>query len=91
MTDDVFEKQPKLALKIVQLFIAKIEKLRQRRWIDHLNWLKIQDAQIPWRLCVRPELLEYLYEHCEARFKELDEGDEDVTRYVVSFRALDQY
>lgn len=80
ITDEVFENQPQLALMLVQLCFAKIAVLRQKQWGSHLHWMKVNDAQLSWRLCVRPELMEYLYRHCETHSKELNEGDPAVKR-----------
>jgi chromo domain-containing protein 1 len=35
-----------------------------------------------WRLCVRPELMEYLSEECETHAMELLANDSDAQRYV---------
>lgn len=77
ITDEVFEKKPRLALSIVKLFFAKIEHLRS---LDGAvsPWHEVDDALILWRLCVRPELMEHLMEKCEQRAKDLDAGDPDM-------------
>ncbi|KAH6642779.1 hypothetical protein C7974DRAFT_372654 [Boeremia exigua] len=76
ITDDVFEKEPQLALRITKLFFAKIEQLRSRdgpvSW-----WQEVDDACLLWRLCVRPELMEYLYEACAENAEELAAGNPD--------------
>jgi chromo domain-containing protein 1 len=77
ITDDVFETKPQLALGIVKLFFAKIEKLQTLEG-PVSPWQKVDDACLLWRLCVRPELMEYLLNKCEQRAKELDAGDLDM-------------
>ncbi|KAJ4992798.1 hypothetical protein SVAN01_01844 [Stagonosporopsis vannaccii] len=59
ITDDVFERKPQCALSIVKLFFAKIEQLRRLDGPDSW-WLRVDDAYLLWRLCVRPELMEHL-------------------------------
>lgn len=70
ITDDVFEQKPQLALSIVKKFFAKIEQLRS---LDGpaSPWLEVHDACLLWRLCVRPELMESLYQKCEGNSAEL--------------------
>jgi chromo domain-containing protein 1 len=81
ITDDVFETKPRVALKIIQLFFAKIEKLK--RFAGPLSpWQEVNDASLLWRLCVRPELMAYLFQYCEDHVKELDAGDPDMQRFV---------
>ena len=89
ITDEVFETKPQLALKIVKRFFNRIEKLK------HLAgpispWQEVDDACLHWRLCVRPELMEYLLQHCEKHATELDNGDPEVTRsvHLMQFLAI---
>lgn len=79
ITDDVFEQKPQLALSIVKLFFAKIDLLRS---LDGpiVAWQEVDDACLLWRLCVRPELMEYLYQKCEDNASELAAGDPDYLR-----------
>lgn len=79
ITDEVFTKQPQIALRIVQSFFAKIEKL-QRITNSISPWCEVDD--LLWRLCVRPELMEHLFQHCQDHAQELDEGNPDVQRLV---------
>ncbi|UPX18183.1 uncharacterized protein EKO05_0008489 [Ascochyta rabiei] len=64
ITDDVLEQTPQLVLSIVKLFFAKIEQLRS---LDGpaSPWYEVYDACLLWRLCVRPELMEYLFQKCQ--------------------------
>ena len=78
ITEEVFEKKPQLALKIIQLFSAKVTRLRDQKSIGN----EAEDANLLWRLCVRPELMEYLLKHCEDHEKELEAGDADMQRFV---------
>ncbi|KAL6705366.1 hypothetical protein ACN47E_007015 [Coniothyrium glycines] len=87
MTDEVFETKPQLALKIIKLFFAKIEKLKQVAG-PISPWQQVNDACILWRLCVRPELMEYLLHHCEAHADELDNGDPAVWSRAELYRIL---
>lgn len=63
ITDDVFEENPRQALELINQFILKIESCRQVDGpID--PWKLVDDAFVPWRLAVRPELMKYLHEKC---------------------------
>jgi chromo domain-containing protein 1 len=79
ITDDVFEQKPQLALSIVKLFFAKIEQLRS---LDGpaSPWLEVFDACLLWRLCVRPELMESLYQKCAENSVELAAQNPDYLR-----------
>ena len=79
ITDQVFEQKPQLALSIIKLFLAKIEQLRI---LDGpvSPWQEVHDACLLWRLCVRPELMEYLYLMCEENLAELAAGSPDDLR-----------
>lgn len=79
ITDEVFEQRPQLALGIVKLFFAKIEQLRSLDGPVSL-WQEVHDACLLWRLCVRPELMEYLYQKCENNAAKLAAGDPDYLR-----------
>jgi chromo domain-containing protein 1 len=79
ITDEVFEKKPHLALQITKLFIEKIEKLS--RLTDSQSSLReIVSACLLWRLCVRPELMEYLYQTCNDNMTESPEQELNDTR-----------
>jgi chromo domain-containing protein 1 len=74
ITDDVFEERPQLALQIIKLFIGKVDRKRKGKESDAF----CQEDDLPygyWRLCVRPELMEYLIHKCEEQEKELESGD----------------
>jgi chromo domain-containing protein 1 len=89
ITDDVFENEPQLALQIVQLFFTKIDKLRQ---LDGpvSPWHKVDDCTLVWRLCVRPELMEYLFARCEEQQDALEAGDPDVTARAALYTLLSE-
>ncbi|KAH8716840.1 hypothetical protein GQ44DRAFT_730366 [Phaeosphaeriaceae sp. PMI808] len=72
ITDDVFEKEPQLALRIIRLFIAKTDNLRK------IAGQESDDTNLLWRLCVRPELMEYLIQRCEEQANGLEAGDPNV-------------
>lgn len=81
ITDDVFRKKPIEALKIVELFFAKIEKCRQVSGpID--PWKRVDDGCLLWRLAVRPELMQALYEECEQHEAEIEAQDPPHVRCV---------
>lgn len=80
ITDDVFEQKPQLALRIVKSFFAKIEQLRKSDG-PVSPWLEVHDACLLWRLCVRPELMEYLYQKCEDNSAELIAQNPEYLRY----------
>jgi chromo domain-containing protein 1 len=83
----VFEQKPQLALQIMKHFFAKIEKLRQLEG-PVSPWQEVVDASLLWRLCVRPELMEYLYARCEEQSSELDAGDPDATARATLYTLL---
>ncbi|XPS67741.1 hypothetical protein M3J09_000040 [Ascochyta lentis] len=87
ITEDVFEKKPQLALGIVKLFFAKIEQLRS---LDEpiSPWYEVHDACLLWRLCVRPELMEYLFQKCEDNAAELAAGDLDYLSRAQLYQIL---
>jgi chromo domain-containing protein 1 len=70
ITEDVFEETPHLALQIIKLFIAKVEKVRVTKGGKNSDMLHLY-----WRLGVRPELMDYLFRKCEGQAKELDAGE----------------
>jgi chromo domain-containing protein 1 len=76
ITDEVFEQKPQLALKIIQLFCEKVEGVKG---LDGpLNRHHIVTAPVFWRLHVRPELMEFLFNECVARERALGEGHPEV-------------
>lgn len=81
ITDDVFDKKPQLALRIVNEFCAKIDLLRG---LDGpvSEWLEVPDACLLWRLCVRPELMESLFLKCQENDTELAAENPDFMRYA---------
>jgi chromo domain-containing protein 1 len=81
ITDEVFEENPKMALQIVKLFIEKIEKL-SRLVGPQPSLHEVVSTRLLWRLCVRPELMEYLYQTCNDTMTELSVQESDDTRYV---------
>ncbi len=89
ITDDVFEEKPQLALKIILLFLKRVEILRQlTRSVS--PWEKVDDASVLWRLCVRPELMEFLLQYCENSANKLEAGDPNVKRLVDEICAFDR-
>lgn len=78
ITEEVFEKKPQLALKLIQLFCAKVARLRDQKSVGN----EADDADLLWRLCVRPELMAHLLKYCEDHEKELEAGDADMQRFV---------
>ncbi|KAJ4289546.1 hypothetical protein N0V90_010875 [Kalmusia sp. IMI 367209] len=76
ITDDVFEKKPQLALKIVELFISKVEAGRK---VDShvVPGMYIDDGLLLWRLGVRPELMKWIGDTCLEHAAEIAAGDPD--------------
>lgn len=74
ITDHVFEEQPQLALQIVKQFLAKIDDLHKASGSTS-PWQDADDLSLYWRLCVRPELMEYLFERCEEQSEALDANE----------------
>jgi chromo domain-containing protein 1 len=61
ITDDVFEQQPQQALRLIELFFVKIERCRQVDGpVD--PWKRVDDGCLLWRLGVRPELMQSIYD-----------------------------
>jgi chromo domain-containing protein 1 len=81
ITEEVFEKKPQLALEIVKLFFAKIMNLKKLAG-PLAPWQEVNDASLFWRLCVRPELMEYLFQICENHAIDLNAGNLDMQRFV---------
>jgi chromo domain-containing protein 1 len=79
ITDEVFEKKPQLALQIMKLFVEKIEKLSSLVGPQSSSD-EVVNTRLVWRLCVRPELMEYLYQTCNDHMTELPEQESDHTR-----------
>lgn len=79
IADGVFEQTLQLALEIIRLFFDKIEQLRK---LDGpaSPWLEVSDACLLWRICVRPELMEYLYLKCKDNEAELEAENPDFLR-----------
>lgn len=77
ITDEVFDKEPQVALKIIELFFAKIEKLKQYKGMPSLG-RQVETANLLWRLCVRPELMKYLFDYCEKYANRVDSGDAEM-------------
>lgn len=87
ITDDVFNQKPQLALKIIKLFFAKIDELRQ--FAGPLSpWQEVDDACLLWRICVRPELMEHLFRTCEDREVQLEAGDLDALAMAELYAVL---
>ncbi|KAJ5056159.1 hypothetical protein J3E72DRAFT_226426 [Bipolaris maydis] len=74
ITDEVFDREPQVALKIMELFFAKIEKLKQYKGLPS-GGRQVETANLLWRLCVRPELMKYLFDYCEKYADRVDSGD----------------
>jgi chromo domain-containing protein 1 len=70
-----------MALQIVKLFIERIEKL-SRLVGPQPSLHEVVSTRLLWRLCVRPELMEYLYQICNDTMTELSGQESDHTRYV---------
>ncbi|KAF3000883.1 hypothetical protein E8E13_007818 [Curvularia kusanoi] len=89
ITNEVFEQTPQLALKIIQLFFDKIEQLRK---LDGpvSTWLEVVDACLLWRICVRPELMEYLYQKCKDNDAELAAENSHFLSYYELYLLLFQ-
>jgi len=80
ITDDVFLKKPQLALRIIQMFIAKIEQIRQKGMPAVLQQpVIVDDGLLLWRLCVRPALLQWIADMLEDEASRLP-GDPDYER-----------
>jgi chromo domain-containing protein 1 len=80
ITDEVFETKPQVALELVKLFFDKVEKVKQLDGPSSPYHEVV--APLFWRLYVRPELMDYLYEHCMAYEGAHAAGDPDVKWYV---------
>ncbi|KAF3041507.1 hypothetical protein E8E12_003248 [Didymella heteroderae] len=87
ITGDVFEQKPQLVLNIVKQFFTKIELLRS---LDGpaSPWLEVYDACLLWRLCVRPELMDSLYQKCEENSAELAAQNPDYLSRAELYQLL---
>lgn len=79
ITDEVFEKQPQLALTIFEHFFAKIEAGRSVD-SDIIPGMFINDGILLWRIGVRPELLKWIGDICMSHQAEIEGGDPDYVR-----------
>ncbi|KAF2006186.1 hypothetical protein P154DRAFT_529874 [Amniculicola lignicola CBS 123094] len=74
ITDDVFRDKPREALKIMKLFISKIERCRQLDGpVD--PWKRVDDGCLLWRLATPPELLDSIYLSIEKYADWIEAGD----------------
>ncbi|CAN9359619.1 unnamed protein product [Alternaria sp. RS040] len=87
ITEEVFDTKPQLALEIVKLFFAKIVSLRGRAG-PLAPWQEVDDASLLWRLCVRPELMEYLFQRCEDHAMDVNAGDVDMQSCAKLYSLL---
>ncbi|KAH8631971.1 hypothetical protein IG631_13654 [Alternaria alternata] len=87
ITEEVFETKPQLALEIVKLFFAKIVSLRGRAG-PLAPWQEVDDASLLWRLCVRPELMDYLFQRCEDHAMDVNAGDVDMQSCAKLYSLL---
>jgi chromo domain-containing protein 1 len=79
ITDDVFEKQPQLALTMFEHFFAKIEAGRKVDG-DVIPGMYVNDGILLWRLGVRPELIRWIGDMCMDHQADIDEGDPNYVR-----------
>lgn len=74
ITDNVFEERPVEALKIIELFFAKVERCRQVTGpLDPSKF--VDDGCVLWRLATRPGLMESIWKQCVAHEKEIELQD----------------
>ncbi|KAL5424987.1 hypothetical protein PMIN07_010671 [Paraphaeosphaeria minitans] len=78
ITDDVFLKEPQLALTIFEHFSAKIEAGRNVD-SDVIPGMYINDGILLWRIGVRPELMKWISDICVNHQAEIEGGDLDYT------------
>ncbi|KAK7185445.1 hypothetical protein PSPO01_08561 [Paraphaeosphaeria sporulosa] len=74
ITDDVFMKEPQLALTIFEHFFAKIEAGRNVD-SDVVPGMYINDGILLWRIGVRPELMKWIGDICMNHQAEIEGGD----------------
>jgi chromo domain-containing protein 1 len=65
ITDEVFIHQPKEALKLVQLFIQYVERIKESHGI------------LVWRLATRPGLLKFLLDLCSPYVEAIEAHHEE--------------
>lgn len=74
ITDDVFLKEPQKALGIFELFFEKIKQCRRVAGpID--PWKRVDDGCLLWRIAVRPELMQDLYDKSVKHEAEIEARD----------------
>jgi chromo domain-containing protein 1 len=89
ITDDVFRKKPAEALKIFELFLAKIEKCRQVAGpIDPFK--RVDDGCLLWRIGVRPELMQALYERVERHEADIEEGNPQFVSLLKLYELFEE-
>jgi chromo domain-containing protein 1 len=90
ITEDVFEKTPQEALRIIQLFLEKVERCRAVTGPAYDPWRSpaLQNGCLLWRLAVRPEFMEWTYQWCEEHEKELEAGDPDAQARAKIYELL---
>ncbi|KAF1961457.1 hypothetical protein CC80DRAFT_464352 [Byssothecium circinans] len=87
ITDDVFEKKPQVALKIIEVFFAKIEKCRQVTGpIDPHKC--VDDGCLLWRLAVRPDFMRALFTKAEEDSADVSETDPDLIARIKLYELL---
>jgi chromo domain-containing protein 1 len=84
ITEDVFEETPHLALQIIKLFIAKVDRVRRPKGSKDAELLDLY-----WRLGVRPELMEYLFHKCKKQSTEVDAGEPAALARAQLYQLLD--
>ncbi|KAH7412140.1 hypothetical protein DE146DRAFT_602329, partial [Phaeosphaeria sp. MPI-PUGE-AT-0046c] len=90
ITENVFEEKPQLALEIIRLFCAKIDGLH-RLIGSKGSWQDVQEISLRWRLCARPELLEYLFRRCEDQEEELEAGEANALARAELYALLSDH
>ncbi|KAF2660247.1 hypothetical protein K491DRAFT_688574 [Lophiostoma macrostomum CBS 122681] len=71
MTDDVFLNNPVEALGIVAKFINRVEEC-QKFNLPLEDGNTLLDRYVAWRLVVRPGIMQWLYDWCEAHEKQCE-------------------
>jgi chromo domain-containing protein 1 len=71
----------------VELFLAKIDMLQKLAGSDS-PWADINDVGLYWRLCVRPELMDYLFKKCEEQKEALEANDSEAVARATLYSLL---
>lgn len=87
ITDEVFNNKPYVALEIIRRFIEELQAYRLAV-PQHASINSTDLSSFPWRLCVRPELMPYIYQKLDELSADLGENGTLVDIYADMYDLL---